>query len=128
MYLKNSAAAADTAYQQQNIVFQLMAARYSFVNRILTRYPRALLANNAEGLQPGQQIMTIDIGKDEAVAWFINGQFIGIFEPGSDALDTFKDALVVARDDTNVNRINWLLPPDMMNQFIVGSGTLQFRS
>lgn len=127
MYLKNSAAAADTAYQQQNIVFQLMSARYTFVNRILTKYPRAKLANNAEGLQPGQQIMTIEIGKDEAVAWFIEGQFVGIFEPGGEKLDEFKDALVVERDDTNVNRINWLLPPDMMNQFIVGSGVLQPR-
>ena len=128
MYLKNSAAAADTAYQQQNMIFELMAARYSFVNRILTKYPRAKLANNADGLQPGQQIMTEEIGKDEAVAWFIDGQYNGIFEGGSDALSAFKDALVVLRDTNNVNRINWLLPPDMMNQFIVGSGTLQFRS
>ena len=110
------------------MIFQLMVARYSFVNRILTKYPRAKLGNNADGLRSGQQIMTPDIGRDEAIAWFIENQRDGNFEGGDGALNQFIASLVVERDDTNVNRINWLLPPDMMNQFIVGSGVLQFRS
>lgn len=127
MYLTNVGGAPDTAYQQQNTIFQLMLARWSFINRILTRYPRAKLATNAEGLREGQQIMTVEIGRSEAVAWFLENQREGNFEGGTDVLDQFIAELHVARDDTNVNRMNWLLPPDMMNQFIIGSGILQFR-
>lgn len=127
MYLRNSAGASDTAYQYQNTMFILSAARYRFRNQILTKYPRAKLAANADNAAAGQQIMTLDTARDEAVAWFKDGQRDGIFEPSPEALTQFKDALVVARDDDNVNRVNWILPPDLMNQFIVGSATIQFR-
>lgn len=127
MYLQNSAGASDTAYQYQNTMFILSAARYRFRNQILTKYPRAKLATNADNIGPGQQVMTLDTARDEAVAWFKEGQRDGIFEPSTAALTQFKNALEVSRDDDNVNRVNWILPPDLMNQFIVGSATIQFR-
>jgi phage tail sheath gpL-like len=126
MYLKNSAGAADTAYQMQNTQFILSALRYRFVNAILTKYPRAKLADSIEGVGADQQFMTPDIGRTEAVAWFIDAQRDGLVEGGQDALNQFQDELIVARDETNKNRLNWLLPPDLMNQFIVGSGVVQF--
>lgn len=126
MYLQNSAGGADTAYQQQNTLFQLSAARYRFRNQILLKYPRAKLADSADNLGPGQQIMTPDIGKAEAVTWFKQGQRDGLFDSSSAALTQFMDEVQVTRDATNLNRLNWSLPPDMMNQFIVGSATIQF--
>jgi len=128
MYRKNSAGALDPAYRQQNVPFILSALRYRFVNQILTKYPRAKLADSADGLKAGQQIMTPDIGETEAVAWFRLAQFDGLVEGGQAAMDQFKAELDVKRDLTNLDRMNWLLPPDLMNQFIVGSGVLQFRS
>lgn len=128
MYRENSAGAADPAYRQQNVPFILSALRYRFVNHILTKYPRAKLADSADGLGAGQQIMTPGIGQTEAVAWFRQAQFDGLVEGGQAAIDQFKSELVVQRDTTNLDRMNWLLPPDLMNQFIVGSGVLQFRS
>ncbi len=126
MYLLNSASAADTAYQQQNTVFTLSALRYRFVNQILTKYPRALLADAADNLEAGIQIMTPAIGKGEAVAWFRQAQRDGLVDPSDAALDQFKEELTVIRDSVNNNRLNWVLPPDLMNQFIVGSGVMQF--
>ena len=126
MYLKNSAGAADVAYQQQNTVFTLSALRYTFVNQILTKYPRALLADAADNLAAGIQIMTPAIGKGEAVSWFRQMQRKGLVDPSNAALDQFKEELTVTRDATNNNRMNWILPPDLMNQFIVGSGVMQF--
>ena len=126
MYLKNSANAADTAYQQQNTVFTLSALRYLFVNRILTKYPRALLGDAADNLEPGIQIMTPKLGRLEAIAWFKQMQRKGLVDASDAAADQFKEELRVTRDGTNVNRLNWLLPPDLMNQFIVGSGVMQF--
>lgn len=127
LYRKNSAGALDTAYQQQNTMFILSALRFYFVNQILTKYPRAKLTTSAEGIGAGQQIMSVDIGKAEAVAWFLSMQRRGYVEGGQAVIDQFKNELVVERDESNLNRMNWLLPPDLMNQFIVGSGIMQFR-
>ena len=128
MYLENSAGAADTVYQQQCTMFTLSALRYTFVNQILTKYPRALLADAADNLEAGIQIMTPAIGKAEAVSWFRQMQRKGLVDSSDAALDQFKEDLVVTRDATNNNRLNWILPPDLMNQFIVGSGVMQFRA
>ncbi len=127
MYLRNAAGANDTAYQYQNTMFTLSALRYRFVNYILSKYSRAKLASNADNAGPGQQIITLDTARDEAIAWFKQAQRDGLVEPSPDALTQFKNALQVARDGDNVNRINWILPPDLINQFIVGSATIQFR-
>ena len=123
MYLKNSAGAPDVAYQYQNTCFILMDLRYSFVNWILSKYPRARLGNNADVVKSGIQIMTPSTGKAEAVAWFKVKERDGLVED----VDAFKAQLVTARDTNNVNRMNWLLPPDLMNQFIVGSVINQFQ-
>ncbi len=122
MYLKNSAGAADIAYQFQNTLFILMRLRYRFVNRILTRYPRAKLADNADRVRSGQQIITPDVGRAEALAWFLEEEADGQVENVSQ----FKKDLVCRRSTVNPNRLEWLLPPDLINQFITGSGDLQF--
>lgn len=127
MYLKNDAGADDTSYKQQNTMFKLSSLRYRFVNWMLSRYSRAKLASNADLIGPGQQIMTLDTARDEAVAWFKQAQRDGLVEPSQAALTQFKADLKVERDSGNENRINWLLPPDLMNLFIVGSGVIQFR-
>lgn len=127
MYLQNRAGAADTAYQHQNTMFTLSALRYTFRNRILVKYPRAKLATNADNVKQGQQIMTLDTARDEAVAWFKEAQRDGWVEPSPASLAAFKEALIVERDTSNNNRVNWYTPPDLMNQFIVGSNTMQFR-
>jgi len=41
-------------------------------------------------------------------------------------LDDFIDNLIVERDISDVNRINVLLSPDLINQFRVLAGQIQF--
>lgn len=122
MYLRNSAAAADTAYQYQNTIFILMRLRYTFRNWILTRYARAKLMNNADRVRSGQLVITPATGEEEAVSWFMVEERAGQVEN----LAQFKKEVVCQRPDDNVNRLNWLLPTDLVNQFIVGSAVLQF--
>lgn len=124
MFLKNSAGAASTAYQMQNTVFILSASRYRFTNRINTKYARAKLAASADNVKAGQQIITKKVAFNEAVAWFKELQRDGWFDPSRDALAQFKNEL---RVELSNNRIDWLLPPDLINQFIVGSAVIQFR-
>ena len=122
MYLKNSANASDIAYQFQNTVFILMRLRYTFVNRIKTKYARAKLANSTQRLRSGQQVITPAIGKAEAVAWFLLEEELGQVEN----VEQFKNDVVCERNLSNPNRLDWILPPDLINQFIVGSADMQF--
>lgn len=122
MYHTNSAGASDMSYRQLNTMFTLMYLRYSFCNWILTRYPRAKLCSDIENIGPGQQIITPSIGRGEALAWFREMEYKGLVED----FDTFKKTMTCTRDKDNVTRLNWNLTPDLMNQFIVGSATIQF--
>ena len=122
MYLTNDAGAPDTSYQQVNIMYQLMVARYEFRARILRFYPRAKLADSVLRLNPGQSVITPEIGKAEALAWFSDLEARGIVEN----MTQFKAQVQCVRDPSNRNRLNWVLPPDFVNQFIVGSAVMQF--
>lgn len=128
MYRENSAGAADRSYQQQNTMFTLSALRYRFRNQILSKYPRAKLATAADNIGPGQQLMTPAIGEAEAIIWFKQAQTDGLVDASNAALEQFKSELVVRRNDSNENRLDWLLPPDLMNQFIVGSAVMRFKN
>ena len=44
-----------------------------------------------------------------------------------EGLAQFKDEVICRIASDNVNRLEWILPPDLVNQFIVGSGDMQFR-
>lgn len=127
MYLKNSSGAPDISYRKQNTIFQLLIMRYSFRNQILTKYSRAKLARSAEKLEPGQQVITPDIGKAEAIIWFDSMQKKGICDSSQEAADLFAENVQCSIDTDNPDRLNWLLPPELMKQFMVGSGVMQFR-
>ncbi len=123
MYQKNAANADDTAYLDLNTGLTLMYLRYSFRNHILSRYARAKLADDGTPVPAGQSIITPQIGKNEAVAWFLQMQDLGLVEN----LDQFKTDLVCVRSTVDVNRLEWILPPDLINQFVVGAATIKFR-
>ena len=123
MYLKNSAGASDPSYQFQNTIFNLMAQRYRFRVQILTKFPRARLADSAEKIKPGLQVITPNIGRNEALIWYRQLERDGLVED----YDAFKNNVVCRSSDSNPNRLEWLLPPDLINQFIVGSADIQFK-
>ncbi len=122
-YQTNAAGAADTAYQDATTMLTLMYLRYSFRNRILGRYPRHKLAADGTRFGAGQAVITPKLGKAEAVAWFAEMEELGLVE----GMEQFKTDLVVERNATDVNRLDFLLPPDLINQFIVGAVSVQFR-
>ncbi len=123
MYARNAAGANDVSYQYQNTIFILQRLRYRFVNRILTRYPRAKLADNAQRIRTDQQVMTPTVGRAEALSWFLEEELDGQVENFKE----FKKALTVWRPTDNVNRMNWGLPVDLINQFLIGSAVANFK-
>lgn len=121
-YQKNAANAPDTAYRDVTTLLTLMYLRYSFRVRMQLAYPRHKLASDGTNFGPGQAVITPKDGKGEAVGWFKQMERLGLVE----GLEQFKRDLVVERD-TDPNRLNFLLPPDLINQLIVTAAQVAFR-
>lgn len=122
MYQKNALGAADIAYLDVNTMLTLLYLRYDFRTQILTRYPRAKLANDGVQVGPGQQVMTPKLGKAEAINIFRGWELLGLVEN----VEQFKNDLVCVRSITDPNRLEWILPPDLINQFRIGAAVIQF--
>lgn len=122
-YKTTSAGSPDTSYLDVTTLLTLQYLRYSFRARIAARYPRHKLANDGSKFASGQAIMTPQLGKAEAISWAREMEALGLIEN----VDAFKVNLVVERDTADVNRLNFLLPPDVMNQLIVTATQVQFR-
>lgn len=119
----NAAGSPDTAYLSVETMFTLMFLRYSFRNRWATKYPRHKLADDGTRIAAGQAVMTPALARAECVAWFKDMEELGLVE----GLEQFKADLVVERNALNPNRLDILLPPDLINQLIVTAAQIQFR-
>lgn len=121
-YLKTSTGAPDASYQDVNTLLTLSYLRYDFRARIARKYPRHKLAGDTETIPAGQAIMTPSIGRAEAVAAFMDWQELGLVEN----IDAFKAGLVCERNATDVNRLDWLMQPNLINQFRIAAAQIQF--
>jgi phage tail sheath gpL-like len=122
-YKTNAAGSPDTAYKMVNTRLTLMYARYSFRVLMASKYPRHKLASDGTLFGAGQPIITPKIGRAEAVSWFRDMMDLGLFE----GLAQFKRDLVVERNALDPNRLDFLLPPDLINQLMGVAASLQFR-
>lgn len=122
-YQTSPAGADDTAYLDVTTPLTLLYLRYSFRVRMQTRYPRHKLANDGTQFGSGQAVMTPKLGKGEALAWFREMEALGLVE----GFDQFKRDLVVERNVSNPNRLDFLLPPDLINQLMITAVQMQFR-
>jgi phage tail sheath gpL-like len=122
-YQENSAGAADTAYLDVTTVLTLMYLRYDFVALITSRYGRHKLADDGARVGEGQAVITPKLGKGEALAWFRAKEEQGLVE----GYDQFKRDLVCVRSGSDVNRLEWLLPTDLMNFLAVAAAKIEFR-
>lgn len=121
-YQTNGAGAADTAYLDLTSMLTLMYLRFSFRNRILSKYPRHKLAADGTRFGAGQAVITPLIGKAEALAWFREMESLGLVE----GFDQFKNDLVVLRNVSDPNRLDFLLSPDLINSLIVSAVQFKF--
>src|SRR4029077_12422361 len=90
---------------------------------ILTKFPRHKLANDGTHFGAGQAIVTPKILRAELVAQYATLESLGMVEN----IDAFKQFLIVERDVVDPNRVNVLLPPDLVNQLRVFAALVQFR-
>ncbi|NQS89373.1 phage tail protein, partial [Patescibacteria group bacterium] len=123
-YQENALGLPDPSYLDIQTLATLGEIRFQYKTRMINRFiiPRFKLADDTFPVQPGSYVATPKTVKQETIALFTLLRDKGLIEN----LDEFIDNLVVERDLTDRNRVNVLLPADIINQFRVLAGNIQF--
>lgn len=121
-YQTNAAGGQDSSFLDVNTLLTLSFLRFSFRNRMLLRFPRSKLANDGTRFGPGQDIVTPLTAKSEAISLFDEWQSAGLVEGAGQ----FANDLIVERNASDPNRLDFLLPPDLVNQLRVLGTQIQF--
>jgi len=123
-YQENSLGSLDSTYLDVQTVATLGEIRYQYKTRMYNRFiaPRFKLADDTFPVQPGSKVARPKDVKQESIALFTSLRDQGLIEN----LDDFIENIVVERDATDKNRINVLLPPNLVNQFRILAAQIQF--
>jgi phage tail sheath gpL-like len=121
-YRKNALGADDVSMLDYETKATLSYLRYDFRNYFLRKYPRHKLASDGIKLAAGQAILTPKIAKAEAIAVFRNWEKAGLVEN----VAQFKNDLIVERSESDTGRLEFLLPPDLVNQLRVTAAKIAF--
>jgi phage tail sheath gpL-like len=122
-YKTNAFGVPDISYLDIETMRTLAYLRFSVRVRIALRYPRCKLANDGTRFGPGQAIVTPLIIRAELLALFREWEEAGLAE----GFEQFKTDLIVERNAQDPNRVDAIIPPDVVNQFRVFAGKVQFR-
>jgi phage tail sheath gpL-like len=122
MFQLNGAGSPSISYLNVETLLTLMYMRYDFRTTIRTKYPRAKLANDGVRVQSGMQVMTRSVGKTEALAIFRKWEYMGLVEN----VTQFKRDLVCIRNISDPDRLDWMMSPNLINQFRIGAALIQF--
>ena len=121
-YKTNAFGAPDASYLDVNTILTLSYLRYDLRNYILRKYPRHKLANDGTRFGPGQAIVTPKLMKSEIIAKFREWEGIGLVED----ISQFKNDLIVERNQSDPNRLDVMIPPNLVNQLIVTAAQIGF--
>jgi phage tail sheath gpL-like len=122
-YQLNNYGVGDDAYTDVTTLATLARLFRDLKHMITTKYPRHKLANDGTRFGPGQAIVTPKTIKAEIVAQYRIEEFEGLVED----VRSFKANLIVERNINNPNRLDVLLPPDLVNQLRIFAVLAQFR-
>lgn len=121
-YKTNAFGSPDPSYLYLNVPLTLSYLRFSAKARITQKFPRHKLANDGTRFAPGQQVVTPSIVKAELINLFKDWEEQALVE----GFDQFKAELIVERNSSNPNRLDVLMPPDLVNQLVVMGVKIQF--
>lgn len=122
-YRENSFGAIDPSYLDIETLKTLTYLRFDTRNFIALQYPRYKLADDGTRFGRGQNVVTPSVIRASLIARFRLWEEVGLVEN----IEQFKEDLIVERDVNDPNRINALIPPDIINQFRVFAGLVQYR-
>lgn len=118
----NASGAKDVAFLDVNTLLTLDYLRFDFRTRFSSTYPRHKLADDGTRFGAGQPILTPKIARAFALTVFRGWEQLGLVE----GFDQFAADIVVERSTTDRNRLDFLLPPNLVNQLQVTGVSLQF--
>jgi len=123
-YQKNALGTLDPTYLDVETMATLAEIRYQYKTRMQNRFmiPRYKLADDSFPVQAGTYVVTPKTIKQEIIALFSLLQDDGLIEN----LEDFKTNLIVERNAADRTRVDVLLPPDLVNQFRILAGLIQF--
>lgn len=119
----NALGLPDVSFLDIETVRTLAFLRFSVRSRIGLRFPRHKLANDGTQFAAGQAIVTPSLIRAELLHLFREWESAGLAE----GFEQFKRDLVVERNHSDPNRVDALIPPDVVNQFRVFAAAVQFR-
>lgn len=122
-YQKNGAGAVDKLFQNVGTMLAISYARWLWRNRILLKYPRHLLGDDGAVAAPGVPIVTPLTIKAEAAAWHKECSDLGLID--SSTLTAFLAALTVTRPGSDANRLDAIMAPTFLAQFLKLGTTLR---
>jgi phage tail sheath gpL-like len=120
-YKKNGAGADDVSYLDVETIYTLDYMRYDFKNTIALKYPRHKLCGDDVKVVPPNTITPMT-AKAEAVTIYKSWIALGLAEN----LEAFIAGLIVERNISDVNRLDWLLTPDLMNQLKINGVQIKY--
>lgn len=121
-YRLNGQGGTDVSYLDVNTYATLGFIRYDFRNSFTNKYPRHKLADDGNVFDSGQPIMTPKVGRGFAVSKFEGWGGLGLVEN----IEQFISALIVERNSQDVNRLDFQLAPDIINQMRVAGVKIAF--
>lgn len=123
-YQTNALGITDASYLDVQTLATIGEIRFQYKSRMVTRFiiPRFKLADDTFPVQPGSNVATPKTVKQEIIALFAQLRDAGLIEN----LEDFITNLIVERDAADRNRVNALLPPDLINQFRILATKIQF--
>lgn len=122
-YQTNPAGADDPSYLDIETMHTLAYLRYDVRTFIALRFPRYKLADNGTDFGRGNAVVTPEVIADALIARFRLWEEIGLVE----GFEQFKRDLIVERNISDPNRVDAIIPPDVINQFRVFAAKVEFR-
>lgn len=122
-YQKNSFNQADPSYLDSETLHTLAHIIRRLRSVVTSKYARHKLANDGTRFAEGQAIVTPNVIRGELLALYAEMEADGIVENA----EAFAAYLIVERNATNPNRLDVLLPPDLVNQLRIFAVLAQFR-
>ena len=122
-YQTNAFGSSDNSYLDVCALFTLAYILRDLKTVITSKYPRHKLASDGTHFGSGQAVVTPSIIRAELIAEYQKLEEKALVEN----LDAFKQKLIVERNADDPNRIDVLLPPDLVNQLRIFAVLAQFR-
>lgn len=122
-YKTNAAGGNDISYLDSETLLTLMYIRHDWRDYVKRKYPRHKLASDGTRFGPGQAVVTPKLMKAEYVSKAREWEEIGLVEN----IDQMKADLISERNISDPNRLDMLLPPDLINQLRIVANKIAFR-